>query len=218
MVAPENSFFRPSAREGARWGARPKPFRAPQPLHGAPCPLTSAGPRTPSKGPVPLTFTGHAVQAVQGMGVAVGGHRTGPREALPDYRLSREGPPQAPIPGPRLSEKDPRGQATRPLPTAQSSLPCKGPQCPRIPQSPTRKHLGAQPFGGLPAWRLVLFAACYGVWGDGTPCLVPSHLFTWSACPWLSLWPERGQRTPVEPRVTPELTDTGTRSLSATSV
>lgn len=68
MLAPENSFFRPSAGK-RRSGAQPHPSGLPPgPAQYSPGPSASLDP--PNKGPAPLTFSGHPVQAIHGVGVA----------------------------------------------------------------------------------------------------------------------------------------------------
>lgn len=124
-------------------GARPKPLRPPPKSLTALSlgPLLGPSWRLPQAPTVqrtsPLTFSGHAVQAVQGVGIAARGQRVGPCEALPDHWLPWEGPPHhrpCPHHRPGGSQSATGAREQWPFLTAQSSLPAQGTSGPEDPK------------------------------------------------------------------------------------
>lgn len=103
---PREQLLQTLCRRKGQAGCPPRPSACPCPH---PCLLGPLPWVLPCQGPAPLTFSGHTVQAVQGVGVAAR-DRMDPREALPDLPLPW-GPPgksHTPTAGNKTLKEGPR--------------------------------------------------------------------------------------------------------------
>ena len=224
IVAPENSFFRPSVGEREEVGCPAQtPPASPQVLNSAlprPAPGSQleAAPAPTVQRTSPLTFSGHTVQAIQGVGVAAGGQRVGPCEALPDHWLPWEGPPHHrphPHHRPGGTQSAIGAREQWPFLTAQSSLPAQwtsGPEDPEFHRK-TPSLGGAASSEASPVCRPLPRA---GGW-DALPGPLPNPV-TWSTFPTAyalaSEWPMGSPGATL----LPELADTNAQCLTTASI